>query len=122
MAVEFTPTKDYLYIDVNGVWDLETAKITQNNAMELMGKHDLSKLILDISKVENQFTFPEVNEINMRVPEIFPPHFIHAIIFSYDVFSKLEIEYTDTMSFNRGVNIKLFKKFEAAEEWLLKQT
>ncbi len=53
MSVEFTPTKDYLYIDVNGVWDLETAKITQNNAMELMGNHDLSKLILDISKVEN---------------------------------------------------------------------
>ena len=111
--------ENYVYIKAFGKYDFEDASGSQNEALEFINGDNIERILVNISEIENEFSFNESMQIISRVPEVFPRHVKHAVIFSENALQKMTAGFSDDFSFNRGINVRVFANQEDALDWLL---
>jgi hypothetical protein len=120
MPYKVESKEEYVYIKAFGQYGFQEASGSQNEALEFIKTENLNRVLVNISEIENEFTFNETMQIVSRVPEVFPRHVKHAVIFSETVLRDMTAGFSDDFSANRGINVRLFDNEKDALGWLLK--
>lgn len=118
MPYKVEKVEDYVYIKAHGLYNYHVASGSQNEALNFINNDKLERILVDISEIQNEFTFAESMQIISRVPEVFPRHVKHAVIFSENALRTITAGFSENFSFNRGINVRLFENKEDAIDWL----
>ena len=120
MPYKVEKVDNYVHIKAHGQYGFNDASGSQNEALNFIKSDNLERILVDISEIENEFSFSESMQIISRVPEVFPRHVKHAVIFSETTLRNMTAGFSDNFSSNRGINVRVFDKEDDALDWLLK--
>ncbi len=118
MPATLTKDGNLVYLKIDGFVTLNDGKKIQDKTNAFIEEGDCDKVIVDITEMSHEYKIFEIAEIFGRIPEIFPPHVRHAIVFSRETHDISIAEFSATYSYNRAINIKLFEDMAEAKEWL----
>lgn len=106
-----------LIVTTNGVTpSLSEIKTISKEMVELSLMSSCNKILLDDRQLSYSLTDVELFELGEYNVHIIPSIIRMAIVCAEKYYNKLKL--WESISFSRGINVKIFLDFKAAQDWL----
>lgn len=118
MSFEFLAENDILVMTLHGKYTYEDSLPIREQSVQLMHKHKLRLILVDLRDAYLDFSTYEFFEFCISFQQRFPPDTRHAVVYStrYDDVSNLA--FAENVSRNRGIILKIFTDVDEARAWL----
>jgi hypothetical protein len=115
-TIDYLPDRGYTLITVEGQVTPELAIEMMVEMLDIAAKHESSKFLVDLRGTTLLSATIDTFELPGRLAKVgFAPEHRLAIVYSSD---ESDHRFLETVSRNRGLQIKVFEDFDEAENWL----
>lgn len=112
--IEFINKGNYLLVELSGKYSLNFFVESIHRVIDYSKKEQLTKVLVDARSVDGDPSIIDRYHIGLEISKHWAKNIQAAAVVKEEVFS----EVTENVAVNRGANLKVFTKLEAAISWL----
>jgi len=116
-SIELVKDKKYVILFLIGDQTKDNLEIAREEASNVLAENGLNRVLVDVTQGVNRMPISDDFDFTKDHQKFYPENTRHALLVSPEGMEKLS--FTETVSRNRGISLKLFLDRDEAINWLI---